>query len=280
MDHLYSIKKTESITSGTTAILGIPFDENSSYMRGSAKAPGVVREVLTNGASNLFSENGVNLSENPQFVDAGDLELPKGPAAMDAIYKAVKKLLTKGYRVLALGGDHAITYPIVKAHAEFHENLTIVHLDAHPDLYDTFDQNPYSHACPFARIMENNYAGRLVQIGIRGLNDLQRKQIKRFNVKTIEMKDWNREIPIKADGPIYLSLDMDVLDPAFAPGVSHHEPGGLTSREVIHLIQNLPMPVAGADIVEFNPLRDVNGITAAAAAKFLKEIAGTMIAPI
>ncbi len=81
------------------------------------------------------------------------------------------------------------------------------------------------------------------------------------------------------DGPVYISLDMDVLDPAFAPGVSHHEPGGLSTRQVLGIIQRLKNPVVGADIVEYNPDRDISGITAAAAAKFLKEIAGMMFQP-
>lgn len=280
MDRLYEIAQLDKIESGTIALLGILSDENSSHMKGPAKAPPIIRNVLTNGASNLFAENGINLSKNPLIADAGDIEPPAGYEGIQAICEKVKGLLAKGFRLLALGGDHAVSFPIVKAYAEQYPNLTIVHLDAHPDLYDTFDQNPFSHASPFARIMENKLAANLIQIGIRGMNDVQRDQVRRFNATVIEMKDWHSDLPIKTKGPVYLSLDMDVLDPAFAPGVSHHEPGGLATREVIRLIQRLDGPIVGADIVEYNPERDAGEITAAAAAKLLKEVAGAMIASI
>jgi arginase family enzyme len=166
---------------------------------------------------------------------------------------------------------------VVNALTKAHDNLTILHLDAHPDLYDSYDGNRFSHACPFARIMETGRVKRLVQVGIRGMNDVQRRQVEKFGVTCNEMKDYRSKKPIELEGPVYISLDMDVLDPAYAPGVSHHEPGGMSTRKVLRLIQSIGCPIVGADIVEYNPDRDVNGMTAAVAAKFLKEIAGTML---
>jgi arginase family enzyme len=157
--------------------------------------------------------------------------------------------------------------------------LTILHIDAHPDLYDVLDGNRFSHACPFARIMESGLAARLVQVGIRTLNTHQREQAQRFGVEMIDMVGWGEGVRPVVDGPVYVSLDLDGLDPAFAPGVSHHEPGGLTTREVVHLLHSLPGPIIGADVVEFNPLRDPIGTTAALAAKLVKELIGRMIAP-
>lgn len=104
------------------------------------------------------------------------------------------------------------------------------------------------------------------------MNLHQREQANRFGVEVIEMKDWNASIRFAFDGPVYLSLDMDVVDPAFAPGVSHYEPGGLTSRELISILQNLNVNMVGADLVEFNPTRDPSGITAMLAAKLFKEM--------
>ena len=171
-----------------------------------------------------------------------------------------------------MGGDHSITYPIIRAIHEKHGPVTILHLDAHPDLYDYFDDNPNSHASPFAHIMEQGLAKRLVQVGIRTLNYHQKEQAKRFGVEVIEMNFWNSSMQFKFDGPVYLSLDMDVIDPAFAPGVSHYEPGGFTSRELINLLQGLQGNFIGADLVEFNPSRDPSGITAMLAAKLFKEL--------
>jgi agmatinase len=188
---------------------------------------------------------------------------------------------------LAVGGDHSISYPLVAAHAQVHEPPSILHLDAHGDLYDSLDGNRYSHACPFARIMEGGHARFLFQAGVRALTDHQREQAGRFGVRVLEMRDTSPESVLKGlaeslppqslSGGLYLSLDLDVLDPAFAPGVSHHEPGGLSTRDLITIIQDLPVPLLGADIVELNPLRDPSGITSMAAAKLLKEILAKML---
>jgi len=185
--------------------------------------------------------------------------------------------LNTDVKVFTLGGDHSITYPIIKAHSNKYHKIDILHIDAHCDLYDTYEGDKYSHACPFARIMENKLASRLVQVGIRTLNPHQREQAKRFNVEITEMKDFNIQDLPNFQQPIYISLDLDGIDPGFAPGVSHQEPGGLTPRDVIQMIQQLDIPIIGADIVEYNPTRDNNEITAALAAKLSKEILGKML---
>jgi arginase family enzyme len=131
--------------------------------------------------------------------------------------------------------------------ARSHPALSILHFDAHPDLYDDFRGNPHSHASPFARIMETKLAQRLVQVGIRNMNGHQREQAERFGVEVIEMKNLQDGLELQFDTPVYVSVDMDGLDPAFAPGVSHREPGGLTTRQVIEIIQSIGTPVVGAD---------------------------------
>lgn len=246
-------------------------------MQGAALAPARIREVLHSGETNLCAENGLDLGTDTRWQDVGDLELGSGATAFEQIETNMVKLLERGARVLSLGGDHAITYPILKAYAARYDRLNVLHLDAHPDLYDEFEGNRYSHACPFARIMEQRLAARLVQVGIRTINPHQRAQIERFGVEVVEMRDWQSGFELDFDGPLYLSLDLDVLDPAFVPGVSHHEPGGLSMREVLRLIQGLHAPIVGADIVEYNPQRDLADITAMTAAKLLKEIIACMI---
>ncbi len=200
-----------------------------------------------------------------------------GEAAFATITQAVTRILSAGARPLVLGGDHSITYPVVRGFAESFPHLTLLHLDAHPDLYDNFEDNPRSHASPFARIMEAGLAGRLVQAGIRTSTPHQRQQALRFGVESIEMRAWSHRPAIHFDGPVYLSLDMDVFDPAFAPGVSHHEPGGLSTRQVLDFLQELDCEFVGADIVEFNPSRDPGGITAALGAKLYKEILSLLL---
>src|SRR3984885_6565898 len=173
---------------GTPVLLGIPFDANSSYLRGSAEAPPVIREALRCDAANSWTETGVDLGCN-SYDDAGDLQLPEDIGAFQQIEEAVAALLDKGQRPLCLGGDHSITYPILRAFGRKFPNLTVVHFDAHPDLYEEFQGSRYSHACPFARIMEEGLAKRLIQIGIRTMNAHQRKQAARFGVEVVEMQE-------------------------------------------------------------------------------------------
>lgn len=259
------------------SVVGVPFDEFSSFLRGSAQAPPLIREAYHSDSANYFTEHLLNLKGSQDWKDEGDLELPSGVEAISAIEKGIQGCLNTSDKILSLGGDHSITYPIVKAVAQKFGKLTILHLDAHSDLYDEFEGNKFSHACPFARIMEENLATRLIQVGIRTMNTHQSEQAKRFGVEIIEMKAWRNDIRFQLEGPVYISLDMDVIDPAFAPGVSHHEPGGFTSREIISLIQNLKGNIVGADLVEYNPTRDESGITAMLAAKLFKELLSILL---
>jgi len=263
-------------------LLGIPLDVNSSYLRGPAEAPGRIRAALACDASNGWSESGVDVGAAGAFLDAGDLQLSNSQSGWGGdfaqIERAVNESLEKNQTPVLLGGDHSITYPIIKAFARQYEKLTIVHLDAHSDLYDEYEGSRVSHACPFARIMEERLAARLVQIGIRTLNRHQREQAEKFGVEIVQMAGLPAYDRLKIDGAVYISFDMDVLDPAFAPGVSHREPGGMTVREAIAHLHAVAGEIVGADMVEYNPAQDVSGMTATVAAKVLKEILGRMIA--
>lgn len=259
------------------ALVGVPWDEHSSFLRGAAAAPQAIRSALHSSSSNPSTESGLDLGDQPGLLDAGDLEVPSGPAAVAAIEEAVGSLLDGGHRVLALGGDHAVAWPAVRAHARRHDDLTVVQLDAHPDLYDEFEGDRLSNACPFARIMEDGQVRRLVQVGIRTMNATQRAQAERFGVEVVEMRAWRPDLTPMVEGPVYVSLDLDVLDPAFAPGVSHPEPGGLSTREAIAFLQRLPGPLVGADLVELNPGCDPGGATARVAAKLAKELLARLL---
>ncbi len=267
----------ESLEPGMVAVLGLPTDEASSYLRGVAGAPPKIRQALASPSTNRSSESGLDLGDEPRLRDLGDLELSAGAPGREAIRQSVAGVLERGARVLSLGGDHAVTYPILQAYGARFENLEVLHLDAHPDLYDELEGNRFSHACPFARAMEEGLAARLVQVGIRTLNPHQRRQAERFGVEIHDMMRWPPAEPLAFTGPLYVSLDLDVLDPAFAPGVSHHEPGGFSVREVLRILHGLTVPIVGADIVELNPERDPSGVTARVAAKFFKEIAAHML---
>ena len=256
---------------------GFLWIDNSSFLRGAAQAPPLIREALFSDSANLFTENGIDLGHSRGWLDVGDLAFTDKDMAFGEIEQATAELLSRQMRMITLGGDHSITFPIIRAHAKAYKKLQILQFDAHPDLYDELDGNRHSHACPFARIMEEKLVTRLVQVGVRTITSHQREQADRFGVEVIEMKDLDVLPDLVFDGDVYISLDLDCLDPAFAPGISHYEPGGLNTRQVISMIQRLQGNLIGADIVELNPTRDQNGVTAMVAAKLLKEIIARMM---
>ncbi len=153
-----------------------------------------------------------------------------------------------------------------------------MHFDAHPDIYPVFQGNRLSHACPFARILEDTPVKSLTQIGIRTMSLKQREMVERYGVTSFRPSQLDAALRSLPDGPVYVSLDMDGLDPAFAPGVSHREPGGLTVREILEIVEKIPGTLVGADIVEYNPDEDVREMTAGVAAKFAKEFIARMYA--
>jgi arginase len=263
-------------------LLGIPYDSSSSFARGTAQAPPRIRQALWSPIGNPFSESLVDLSAPGALADAGDLDLvqlapSQSEAARRAIEAGIAAVVAGGGTPIALGGDHSVTFPIVRALRPHAPRLTILHVDAHPDLNDVFEGDRYSHACPFARILDERLADRLVQVGIRVMSRHQREQADRYGVEVIDMRRWAAGDRPAVEGPVYLSIDLDGLDPAFAPGVSHREPGGLSVRDVLTEIQRLAGPIVGADVVEYNPLVDSGDFTARVAAKLVKELAGRMI---
>jgi arginase len=255
-------------------LIGVPTDINSSFERGAAAGPAAIREALWGDRGNLSCENGMEVGVDFKIEDLSDLELSEDTSRDDLIIQnAVLASLKRGAIPLLLGGDHAVTVPVLAAIHAHHGPVTILHFDAHPDLYDDFEGNPRSHASPFARIMEAGHASRLVQIGIRTLTRHCREQAERFGVEIIPMADFSINSVPPVSGPVYISLDLDGIDPSEAPGVSHPEPGGLTVREVLAVLRTIKTPIIGADVVEHNPSRDIGGITAILAAKFIREIA-------
>lgn len=273
---LAELKQRLETASGEVGLIGFPYDAASSFLRGPSSAPPVIRAALYSEITHLWSESGFDLGSG-YLLDAGDLFVPAYPPGLEVISAGVSLVLGHGLRPLSLGGDHSITYPILRAFREIYPQLTLLQFDAHPDLYEEFEGSRTSHACPFARIMEAGLADRLVQVGIRTLNGHQREQAKRYGVEMIEMRHWRDDLELKLDGPVYISFDMDALDPAFAPGISHHEPGGLTPRQAINLIHRLRIKLVGADVVELNPFRDNQSTTAMLAAKLVKELAAKML---
>ncbi len=259
------------------SLLGVPYDAHSSFLRGPAGAPAAVRAALSCGSANWCTERGTDLdpAKGARWQDRGDLDLPdEVEPALAAIRAAAADAIADGGRLVSIGGDHLVTWPLVQAMTEVHEGLTILHFDAHPDLYDELDGDRYSHACPFARIMEEGKVARLIQFGIRTMTPHQREQAERFGVEVHEARSGVSMVD-DLRGPVYVSIDIDVLDPAYAPGISHHEPGGWSTRQLLDAVAAVSaagVPVVGADLVEINPTRDINEMTAMVGAKLIREL--------
>ena len=264
-------------TSRRPVLVGLPYDASSSYLRGAAAAPPAIRKALYSPAGNPWAERIVKTACAETLDDIGDLALPESAESRALIAGTIASLASEARPFIALGGDHSVTYPVLAGLRQRYDELTVLQIDAHPDLYDEFEGDRFSHACPFARIMEEGLATRLVQVGLRAMTGHGRDQARRFEVEQIDMRAWADGARPSTAGHVYLSIDLDGLDPAFAPGVSHREPGGLTVREVLTLIDTLGGELVGADVVELNPSQDLGGLTAGVAAKIVKELAAKFV---
>jgi agmatinase len=266
---------------GRVGVLGIPFDANSSFRRGPARAPAAIRRALDSESGNTYSERGVRVWPSEFVVDHGDLKVPQRAgvrAPLDVIQRGVTRALTITPRMLLLGGDHAVTYPVVRALAQRWGRLSLLQFDAHPDMYPEYEGNRYSHASPMARILEEGLVERLVQVGIRSVSPAQTALARKHGVEVHPAYDLAKLPRLRFSTPLYVSIDMDGLDPAFAPGVSHPEPGGLSVRQVLDTIGNVRAPkLVGGDVVELNPRLDPTGITAVVAAKLARELLARLL---
>lgn len=258
-------------------LLGFEWDASSSHARGSALGPSVVRRLLSSEASSGFS---MDLTPMRGAIEGFDIPaLPEeGAAARAMIDRTVAEAIARKEVPLSIGGDHSVTFPILKAIAARHGPVNLLHIDAHPDLHADYEGDPFSHASPFARAHEAGLIARHVAVGIRCWDPHQKAQAEKYGVTILGAHEIER-IPAEIfDAPLYLTIDLDGLDPAFAPGVSHPEPGGLSTLDMLALIRRIKGPLVGADIVELNPERDPMLATARVAVRLIKEIAATISA--
>jgi arginase len=270
------------------ALLGLKEDRNSSFLQGPKEAPEIIRKSFICDSSNTFCEHGLDIAT--LIDDFGDFESSSADETHRYLEQHMEKVILKQLMLpLTLGGDHSVSFPLVHAVRKcYSAPITIVHFDAHPDLYPDFQNNPHSHASPFARILEHQgVCAKLISLGIRTANAEQRAQSVKYDVTTIEARHFPAHgaecaallapfIPTP-DTLVYISFDIDVIEPGLAPGVSHREGGGISVRQAIDAIHAIPGRIIGADLVEFNPRKDVDGITAVVASKLMKELASKMI---
>lgn len=255
-----------------TRLLGFEWDASSSHARGAALGPSVVKRLLTSEASSGYS---IDLTPMRDCIAGYDIPaLPEdGAAARDMIEASVREAIARGETPLSIGGDHSVTYPILRAVAAKHGPVNVLHIDAHGDLHEDYEGDPFSHASPFARAHEAGLIARHVAVGVRCWDPHQKTQAEKYGVTILGAHELERAPARFFDAPCYITIDLDGLDPAFAPGVSHPEPGGLSTLDVLALIRRLKGPLIGADIVELNPERDPMLATARVVVRLVKELA-------
>lgn len=274
------------------AVIGVPFDAGVTYRPGARFGPSAIRQ-----ASRLLRPYNPAVRVRPfddqQVVDAGDIAASPFSIeeAMTAVQEHLAGILETGARYLVLGGDHTIALASLRALHRRHGPMAVVHFDAHLDTWDTYFGAPYTHGTPFRRAFEEGLidAGAAFHVGIRGPlyseQDLGDDAGMGFTVITTSdvaavgpEEAAARVVAGVAGRPAYVSVDIDVLDPAHAPGTGTPEAGGLTSRELLAMLRALaPLDLAGADIVEVAPQYDHAEITAVAAAHVGYELLSVMV---
>ena len=256
--------------------IGLPDDSQSTYRRGCARAPERIRLAYDGNCYNACTETGVDLTG--AVADLGDLaSLDSWEATARRYREFAAGIYSSGKVPFFAGGDHAVTVPVVAALAALNEPVHVVQLDAHPDLYPVFDGNTHSHACAAARMLEMSHVASLTQLGVRTLNRPQSQQavLHRDRLRIFSSRDLGGGIPaishIPRGAKVFVNVDIDAFDPAYAPGVSHPVPGGLTPRQVLDFLQCADWMLVGMDVVEVNLTFDRNDQTAVLAARLLHE---------
>jgi agmatinase len=280
------LPRLEDVSHYDVAVVGVPFDAGVTYRPGARFGPSAIRQ-----ASRLLRPYNPALDVSPfaglQVVDAGDIaanpfDITEGLAAVQA---ALRELTDEARRVVVLGGDHTVALPVLRSLAAQYGPIALVHCDAHLDTWDTYFGAAYTHGTPFRRAWEEGLLleDKSMHVGTRGplysAGDLVDDARMGFSiVSSREMDDIGARGVVErirervGDAPVYLSIDIDVLDPSFAPGTGTPEPGGLSSRELLAIVRGLDgTNVVGGDVVEVSPAYDHAEITAIAAANLAFE---------
>ncbi|MBY0596129.1 agmatinase [Bacillus bingmayongensis] len=281
-DEAYSgkvfIKSHPSFEESEAVIYGMPMDWTVSYRPGSRFGPARIREVslgLEEYSPYLDRE-----LEEVKYYDAGDIPLPFGnpQRSIDMIEEYVTKLLDAGKFPLGLGGEHLVSWPIFKAMVKKYPDLAIIHMDAHTDLRESYEGEPLSHSTPIRKVCDLIGPENVYSFGIRSGMKEEFEWAKEvgMNLYKFDVLEPLKEVlPKLAGRPVYVTIDIDVLDPAHAPGTGTLEAGGITSKELLDsivAIANSNIKVVGADLVEVAPVYDHSDQTPIAASKFVREM--------
>lgn len=281
-DEAYSgnvfIKSHPNYEESQAVIYGMPMDWTVSYRPGSRFGPSRIREVSIGLEEySPYLDRGL---EEVKYFDAGDIPLPFGnpQKSIDMIEEYIDGLMAAGKFPLGMGGEHLVSWPVMKAVAKKYPNLAIIHMDAHTDLRDHYEGEPLSHSTPIKKIADHIGPTNVYSFGIRSgmKEEFQWAKEVGMHISKFEVLEPLKEIlPTLAGRPVYVTIDIDVLDPAHAPGTGTVDAGGITSRELlasIHAIAGSEVNVVGCDLVEVAPVYDNSEQTANTASKIIREM--------
>ena len=254
-------------------IVGLPFDGTTSNRPGARFGPEAIRPASW-GLETYSPLQHADLSLT-SYYDAGELEFPLGnrDAILEIIYRNAQDVLAAGKRWLGLGGEHLVTFPVIRAYVEKYPNLAVLHFDAHADLRDDYLGEKLSHATVLRRVSELIGPENLVQIGIRSGPREEFDWMRKNGTLLETMDDVPRGLSRLAGRPVFLTIDLDVLDPSIMSGTGTPEPGGMSfSTFVSWLTRFSGLNFVGADVVELAPHYDTTGVSTAVAAKVVREV--------
>lgn len=255
-------------------ILGCPYDGSASFRPGARFGPSAIRRA--SWGIETFSPYFERDLSQLKVHDMGDLELPLGEKKMslDLIRKALRKILSERKIPVLLGGDHLITLPVVEEALRVHPHLHLFHIDAHADLREDYLGEALCHSTVMRRVADRLGEGRLFHVGIRsGTEDEFRSARKMKSILSPEPGSLRRVVKRLRNQPIYVTVDLDVIDPGLIPGVGTPEPGGFTFQEFISLLRELQtLHVIGFDLVELTPDYDPTQISSVTASVILREM--------
>ncbi len=263
----------------TAVILGCPYDGSASFRPGARFGPSAIRSA--SWGIETFSPYFRRDLTRYSIHDMGDLELPLGEKklSLGLIRKALSQILSKKKFPILLGGDHLITLPIVEALSVRYPNLRLVHIDAHTDLREDYLGETHSHSTVMRKVVDHLGEGRLFQIGIRsGTEDEFKLAGKWKSIVPNDPRSLKAIARRLRNLPVYVSLDLDVIDPGFLPGVGTPEPGGLSFRALLYILKELQsLRIVGFDVVELTPDYDPTGISSVTASVILREMILTLL---
>jgi agmatinase len=282
---------TKTRGNANASVLGLCWDKGSSFRKGAAKAPKIIRKYTSSKLYNSFTETGLNIKDHWRIYDMGDVSPSSIVEAVSGVRACVGKHANTKLKIF-LGGDHSITYVTLKALKETAlGSWGLVYLDAHLDLYESYGGDPYSHACTVRRLIDDGVVNPrdVVQVGVRAapaqqLNYAKKNEMKILSTSAVcRMTGKETASIIKTSlcnvDFVYVSFDVDVLDPAFAPGVGNPEGAGVSPRKLIEILHEFnELNIRAFDVVEANPDYDCAGVTFISISKVVREMLGVVAA--